>query len=124
MVHTVATWQDVRDAALALPGATERVSNDGLTQWRVNDKSDLAALGAEAPDGPILAVRVPDVGVKEALLAEQPDIFFTTPHFDGYPAILARLERLTSQDLTELLVEAWLDRAPKRLAREYTQKST
>lgn len=125
----MATWDDVRRTALALPETSERSSNDGVHQWRVRDKlfawerplrrADLAALGEEAPDGPILAVRVPDIGVKEALLADDPDIYFTTPHFNGYPAVLARLERIRTSELAELLVEAWASRAPKRIVRDY-----
>ncbi|MBP2330292.1 hypothetical protein JOF56_010677 [Kibdelosporangium banguiense] len=123
----MATWDDVRRIAMALPQSEERASGDGLLQWRVKDKlfvwerplrkGDLAALGDSAPDGPILGVRVADLGVKEALLVEDP--YFTTPHFDGYPAVLVRLTEIDIPDLEELVVEAWLDRAPKRLAKEY-----
>jgi hypothetical protein len=72
-----------------------------------------------APDGPILGVRVADVGVKEALPAEDPGVYFTTPHFDGYPAILVKLPAIAVPDLAELLEEAWLTQAPKRLAAAY-----
>jgi hypothetical protein len=128
----MATWDDVRQIALALPETGERRSRE-LAQWRVKDKlfawerplrrSDLDALGAGAPDGPILGARVEHEGVKQALIADDPDVFFTTPHFDGYPAILVQLERIAVQDLRELLVEAWLSRAPKRLAKEYADAS-
>jgi hypothetical protein len=124
----MATWDDVARLALALPEATERMSRD-MRQWCVKDKlfvwerplrrSDLAALGAAAPDGPILGARVEHLVAKEALLADDPDVFFTTPHFDGYPAVLIRLERITVEDLDEVVVEAWLARAPKRLVRAY-----
>ena len=126
-VFAMATWDDVSRVALALPETTERTSPHGILEWRVRDKGfvwerplrkgDLAALGDAAPDGPILAARVPDLGAKEALLAEDPEIYFTTPHFNGYPAILARLGRIPVADLDELVTEAWLVRAPKRLAR-------
>ena len=76
------------------------------------------ALGDAAPDRPILGARVADVGVKEALLAHQPNVYSTTPHFHGYPAILVQLDHITIADLEELIVEAWLDRAPKRLAKQ------
>jgi hypothetical protein len=56
---------------------------------------------------------------KEALLADDPDVFFTTPHFDGYPAVLVRLEEIS----VEVIVEAWLCRAPKRLAQAYLEQS-
>ena len=81
--------------------------------------ADLRALGDEAPTGPILGARVEHLVAKEALLADDPGIFFTTPHFDGYPAVLVRLDRIAVEDLEEVIVEAWLARAPKRVAREY-----
>jgi hypothetical protein len=121
-------WDDVRRLALALPDTGERLSRD-LGQWRVHDKlfvwerplrrADLDALGSGAPNGPILGARVEHLGAKEALLADDPTVFFTTPHFDGYPAILVRLDRIGLDDLHELIVEAWLARAPKRLAKAY-----
>ncbi len=133
MVLTMATWNDVRQIASKLPETEERASSDQIPQWRVKDKlfawerplrrADLEALGDAAPDGPILAARVPDLGVKEAFLADDAQVYFTTPHFDGYPAILVRLERITVPDLEELLVEAWLARAPKRLATGYLAAS-
>src|SRR3954470_15002798 len=111
-----------------MPEATERVSR-GMRQWRVKDKlfvwerplrnSDLKALGAAAPDGPILGARVEHLVAKEAMLADDPEVFFTTPHFDGNPAVLVRLERISVTDLEELVVEAWLSRASKRLAEQY-----
>jgi len=61
---------------------------------------------------------------KEALLADDPAVYFTTPHFDGYPAILVRLERIGAEELEELeelLAEAWLARAPKRLAKAFLE---
>ncbi len=123
----VATWDDVRRIALRLPEAIER-PGDAL-QWRVRDKlfawerplrqADLVALGEAAPDGAVLAARVPDLGVKDALLADDPRVYFTTPHFNGYPAALVRLDLIAPAELRELLVDAWLARAPKRLAAEY-----
>ena len=70
-----------------------------------------------------MGVHVADVGVKEALLADDPKVFFTTPHFDGYPAVLVRLDQIAVSDLEELIVEAWLARAPKRLAKKYLDAS-
>jgi len=128
MVTLVATWDDVRRIALSLPETGEG-SSYGNVSWNVKDKGfvwerplgrgDLKALGDKAPDGPILAARVPDLGAKEALLADDPDVYFSTPHFNGYPAILVRLDRIALPDLHELIVEAWLARAPKRLAAAY-----
>ena len=124
----MATWDDVRRIALELPETSEGVSRD-LRTWRVKDKgfvwerplrrADLEALGDAAPDGPILGARVEHLVAKEALLADDPSVFFTTPHFDGYPAVLVRLERIGLEDLREVIVEAWLARAPKRLAEAY-----
>jgi hypothetical protein len=124
----VATWEDVRRIALALPETSEG-SSRGTASWSVRDKgfvwerplgkSDIKALGAAAPDGPILGARVADVGVKAALIADDPAVYFTTPHFDGYPAILVRLDRIDVDELDELVTEAWLLRAPKRLAAEF-----
>jgi hypothetical protein len=67
----------------------------------------------------VLGARVPDEGAKEALLADDPGVYFTTPHFDGYPAVLVRLDVIGVPELTELVTEAWLTRAPKRLAKLY-----
>jgi hypothetical protein len=123
-----ANWDDVSRIALALPEVSERISRD-LRQWRVNDKlfvwerplrpKEIEALGSSAPDGPILGARVEHVGAKEALLADDPSVFFTTPHFDGHPSILVRLDRIALPGLKEAIVEAWLSRAPKSLAQRY-----
>jgi hypothetical protein len=127
-VVAVATFDDVRRIALALPETSEEISRD-LRHWRVKDKgfvwerplrrSDLEALGDAAPDGPILGVRVEHLVAKEAILADDPDLYFTTPHFDGYPAVLVRLDRISLEELQETIVEAWLARAPKRLADKF-----
>jgi hypothetical protein len=128
----MATWEDVRRLALALPEASERLSRE-LRQWRVKDKlflwerplrpKEIEALGAGAPDGPILGARIEHVGAKEALIADDPRVFFTTSHFDGYPAILVRLDRIALGDLEEVVTEAWLVRAPRRLVQEYLGES-
>jgi hypothetical protein len=126
----VADWDDVRRLALALPETGERISRESR-QWRVKDKlfvwerplrrSDLEALGDTAPAGPILGARVEHLVAKGALLADPSGVFFTTPHFDGYPAILIELDRIAVPDLEEVVVEAWLCRAPKRLAKAYLE---
>ena len=127
----MATWDDVRRIALELPETSEGVSRD-LRRWLVKDKgfvwerplrkSDHEALGDAAPEGPILGARVEHLVAKEALLADDPRVFFTTPHFDGYPAVLVRLDEIGIDDLREVIVEAWLARAPKRLAEEYLRE--
>ncbi|MBV9580084.1 MAG: MmcQ/YjbR family DNA-binding protein [Chloroflexi bacterium] len=124
----MATWEDVRRLALALPETSESTMHGNMA-WYVRDKSflwerplrrtDLAALGAQAPDGPILGVRVEHLVAKEAVLAAEPDVAFTTPHFKGYPAVLVQLERIDVARLEELIEEAWLARAPTKLAKSY-----
>ncbi len=128
----MASWEDVRRLALALPETSERPAW-GNAAWRVRDKmfvwerplreSDLRALGDAAPDGPILGARVEHLVAKEALLADDPDVYFTTPHFDGYAAVLVRLDRISLDELEELIVEAWLRQAPKRLAKEFLESA-
>src|SRR5262249_39332721 len=129
-VLSVATWNDVRRIALAMPETTEQPSR-GFPQWRVKGtgvcwgRPPRRAHGRgrrAGPDGPILAARVADLGVKEALLASDPAVFFTTPHFNGYPAVLVRLDRIAVAELDELISEAWVTTAPKRLARDYLQQ--
>jgi hypothetical protein len=126
----MATWDDVRRIALSLPETSED-SRRGLAAWRVRDRlfvwerplrpADLRALGDAAPDGPILGARVEHLIAKDAILADDPSVYFTTPHFNGYPAVLVRLDRISVDELEELVVDAWLCRAPKRLADEYVQ---
>ncbi len=126
----MAGWEDVRRLALALPETSERISRE-TTQWRVRDKlfvwerplraKEIEELGPLAPDGPVLGARVEHLVAKEALLADDPNVYFTTSHFKGYAAILVHLERIDSAALEELVVEAWLARAPERLARSWLE---
>lgn len=122
----MATWNDVKRFAMALPDATEEVSSSGKREWRVNKKlftwerplrkGDLEALGDAAPTGPILAISTADLEMKEALIGSNPRAYFTTPHFDGYAAVLIRLDKIAVKELKDVIVEAWLTRAPKRTA--------
>jgi len=124
----MATVDDVRRIALSLPETSEGESH-GTTVWRVRDKGfvwerplrrgDIEALGARVPAGPVFGARTADEGVKLALVADNPAVFFTTPHFDGYPAVLFELDRIGEQELTELITDAWLTRAPRKLANEF-----
>jgi hypothetical protein len=124
----MATWRQVSQFALSLPQTSERDAR-GARQWRVKDKlfvwerplrrKELESLGESAPRGAVLAARVEHLHAKEALLASEPDVYFTTYHFDGYPAVLAPLDRLGAKELRELITEAWLARAPVRLVRDY-----
>ena len=97
---------------------------DKLFVWeRPLRRREIEALGAEAPDGPILGARVEHLGAKEALLADDPSVFFTTAHFDGHPSVLVRLDRIAADDLDEVIVEAWLARAHSRLAQAYVDSN-
>lgn len=124
----MATIDDVRRLAMQLPRTTEKQSW-GSAHWRVSskgfvwerplrraDEEALRVAGVPVPEGDVLGVRVADEGVKQALLADDPEVYFTTPHFDGYPAVLVRLERIDADELRELVEEAWLLRAPKTVA--------
>ena len=124
----MASWDDVERIALALPETTEeqawgnrhwKVKGKGFVWERPLRKSDLKALGDDAPDGPILGARVEHLVAKEALLQDASGVFFTIPHFEGYPAVLVLLDEIDLDGLDEVIVEAWLCRAPKRLADEY-----
>jgi hypothetical protein len=128
----MATWKDVSRLALALPDAEEGTTYGGNRAWTVKKKlfvwerplrkSDLAALGDAAPKGPILGARVEHLIAKEALLADDSGVFFTTPHFDGHASVLIRLPDIGRDLLEEVVTEAWLARAPKRLVRDYLEK--
>ncbi|WP_205877676.1 MmcQ/YjbR family DNA-binding protein [Mycobacterium camsae] len=128
----MATWDDVARIVGELPLTAERSPRD----WRVGKKlmawerplrkSDIEALtraGVQPPSGDILGVRVPDEGVKFALVADEPAVYFTTPHFDGYPAVLVRLAKIAVGDLRELITDAWLAQAPKQLVKEFLADS-
>ncbi|HLY03501.1 MAG TPA: hypothetical protein VKR56_13530 [Candidatus Cybelea sp.] len=129
----MATWRDVRRIALKLPGTSEELSSSGTPAWIVYKKffvwerplrrADLAALGDRAPTGPILGVRTPDLEMKDVLLASDPRVFFTTPHFDGYPAVLVRLEKISTSHLEDVIVEAWLACAQKRAVAAYLREN-
>jgi hypothetical protein len=123
-----ATLDDVRRLAMSMPETSERESRANA-QWLVKgklfvwerplSKADLRALEGVVPTGIVLGAMVDGLEEKEALLQGEARIFFTTPHFDGYAAVLARLENLTTRRLSELIVDAWLARAPTKLVDAY-----
>ncbi|MCT7659666.1 MmcQ/YjbR family DNA-binding protein [Mycobacterium deserti] len=121
----MADWADVARIAGELPETTEasprnwRVRKKLVVWERPLRKADYEALGDDAPAGDILGARVADEGVKFALIADDPSMYFTTPHFDGYPAILVRLTAIGIPELEELITEAWLAQAPKTVAKAY-----
>lgn len=82
-------------------------------------KQDFLALGDAAPSGAILCIRTADLEMKDILLASDPEVFFTTPHFNGYPAVLVQLKKMKVKQLKDALLEAWLAIAPKREVKTY-----
>jgi hypothetical protein len=124
----MATWDDVSKLARGLPDAVERTDTNGV-KWEVHGKHfawerplrkrDLDELGESAPEGPILGVRVAELDDKQGLIGSNPEVFFTIPHFANYPAVLVLLEKISLEQLREVLTDAWLSRAPKRLAAEF-----
>ncbi|MDR2322513.1 MAG: hypothetical protein LBE60_12785 [Microbacterium sp.] len=132
----MATIDDVRALALALPGVEEKAGgHTGAAAWRCNggqiawmrgpsqtDLRQLAELGRSWPDGPVLAVRTETVALAGELVAADPAVFFTIPHFAGYPAVLLQLDAIARDHLGELLADAWLLRAPKSVARAWLDK--
>ncbi len=124
----MATWDDIRAAAAGLPETVEHQPHE----WRARGKplvwerplraADRDALGDAAPDGDIIGVRVADPGVAEALVADDPAVYFSTPHFAGYPAVLVRLAAIERAELHDLLRDAWLARVPKKVARAYLEE--
>jgi hypothetical protein len=105
----MSTLDDVRELALALPETIERPSY-GTPGFRVADR-----LFARLREDDVLVVWVADLGEKEMLLLSEPGKFFTTPHYDGHTTVLVRLSAVDRVELRELLTDAWLARAPKRL---------
>jgi hypothetical protein len=130
----MATMADLDRLALALPHTAKEVSDEGRPSYSVHGKLFCCHRGRrrDAIDSQsgerlddVLMFRVADQGVKELLLADARDVFFTTPHFDGYAAVLLRipnLARLDQEELGDLVIEAWLTRAQKRVAKGWLEE--
>lgn len=125
---------DLDELALAMPQATKELSDDGRPTYLVHGKF-FCFHRRPRPDAvdpqtgerleDVLVFRVPDLDVKDLLLADARGVFFTTPHWDGYKAVLARipdLARIGRAELQELVAEAWLTRAQKRVAKAWLEE--
>lgn len=128
----VATWDEVARIVGELALTSEPSPHDWrvgkkLLAWerplRHSEREALARTGSPPPNGDILGVRVSDEGVKFALIDDDPTVYFTTPHFDGYPAVLVNLAEIGVRDLEELITEAWLNQAPRKLVQEFLADS-
>ena len=128
------TMADLDELALTLPNTSKDVSDDGRPSYLVHGKlfcchrsrrrDAIDPQTGERLDD-VLMFRVADDGMRELLLADDRGVFFTTPHFDGYPAVLMRipdLARVDRDELHDLVVEAWLTRAQKRVAKAWLQE--
>jgi hypothetical protein len=128
------TMADLDQLALEMPQATKDVSDDGRPAYLVHGKlfcchrsrrrDAIDPHTGERLDD-VLMFRVADLGVKDLLVADDRGVFFTTPHFDGYPAVLVRipdLARLDRDELQDMVVEAWLTRAQKRIAKAWLEE--
>ena len=116
----MADWDTVRKLAGAFPGVEEQVSY-GEPALKVKGKLFVWMSPNREAHG-ALAVRV-DPEEKDLFLEANPDVYFTVPHYDGYPIVLVRLERVGRDELRERIEDAWLLRAPKRLVDEYIARS-
>jgi hypothetical protein len=113
----VADWKTVRKLALTLPEV--EASSSGRLAFSVRGKG--FAWEARERDGGELAVRV-EREEKELILESDPDVYFTSPHYTGFPAVQIRVEAIGRQELWERLEDAWLIQAPKKLASAYVEE--
>jgi len=115
------TESQIRRIAMSLPGAYEQASYDGRPSWRT--KPRMFTWIRDHPEA--LVVWVESLDDKEMMIATEPRVFFTTPHYDGYPMVLVRLEAIDAKRARELINESWSLRAPKSLlkSRETKPKS-
>ena len=126
----MATQADVRRIALALPGTEE---SKGLFAFEVPNKGKLKGYAwvwkervvpkkPRVPNPGVIAARVVDLAERAALISGDPEVFFTEPHYNGFPAVLVRLAEVSRADLRELLAEAWRCQAPAALTNDAKPK--
>jgi hypothetical protein len=111
----VASHDDIRAIALGMPGAEERASYGGRPSWRT--KTRMFTWIRDDPEA--LVVWVESEEEKQALVESEPDRFFTTPHYDGHPVVLVRLDAVDVAEARELVTESWRLRAPRALVKEW-----
>ena len=114
----MADWDTVRELALAFPEVEE--SGEDRVAFRVRGK--LFAWAARERDGGGLGIRV-DREEKQLILDSNPDVYFTSPHYNGWPGVQIRLEAIDREELRMRLEDAWLIQAPKRLAATYVAEN-
>ena len=114
----MATEDDAREIALSLPATTEKPSN-GIPGFRVKDKLFARVREPDPAEDEVLVIFVEDLGEKEALIAADPEKFFTVPHYDGHAMVLVRLRAVERDELTELLTDSWLLRASKKVRAQF-----
>ena len=132
----MATMKDLDAIALALPQVTKEVTEDGRPSYLVHGKwfcfHRRPRADAVDPDtgrrlDDVLVFRVDGIDLKELMVSDERRIFFTTPHWNGYPAVLMRkrdLKRLPKQELVDLIAEAWLTKAQKRVAKAWLAENS
>ena len=128
----MATRADVRRIALSLPGATEGTTGFAFGvevkgkqkgfAWVWNER--VRPKAPKVPNPGVLAIRVANVGQRDAMISAEPDRFFTEPHYNGFPAVLVRLQAVRVRDLRVLLTEGWRCMAPRRASATKTPKAT
>ena len=113
-------WDTIRALALSLPEVEVDESSDGRPRFRIRGKA--FAWKARERDGGELAIRV-DPDEKQLILESDPDVYYATAHYGGYPGVLVRLDKIDREELAERLEDAWLIQAPRRLAADYLAKT-
>jgi hypothetical protein len=126
----MSTRDDVRRLAMELPEVVESTDHFAFSVmngtkpkgfvWAWNERVHPKKPRIENPE--VLAVRVPDLGTKELLLASDGEKFFTEPHYNGFPAVLVRLAAIETDELGELLADAWICMAPRALVQDFEKR--